>query len=69
MSRQTGYGIARWKEGRFWSLTDERGRLICVCVYKKGASEVKRLLEEREEYAAPDARNASEVETIGETAD
>jgi hypothetical protein len=49
MNRTKGYDISRWKNGRFWSLTDARGELVCVCVYKKGASEVKRILEERGE--------------------
>lgn len=29
---------------RFWELTDERGNLICLTVYKRGALEVARRL-------------------------
>ena len=36
--------ITRYKEGRFWALHDAAGRLVCVCVYKKGAIEVVRRL-------------------------
>ena len=36
--------IERWKQGRYWALYDADGVLIAVCVYKKGAQEVKRRL-------------------------
>lgn len=35
--------ITRHKK-RFWAVWDADGTLICVCVYKKGAHEVVRLL-------------------------
>ncbi len=31
--------------GRFWAVYDHNGNLVCVCVYKKGAEEVRRRLE------------------------
>ena len=30
---------------RFWAVFDSIGELVAVCVYKKGATEVKRRLE------------------------
>jgi hypothetical protein len=38
--------VERYKR-RFWAVRDKDGSLICVCVYKKGANEVVRRLEER----------------------
>jgi hypothetical protein len=35
--------IERYKN-RFWALRDHDGILICLCVYKKGAEEVRRRL-------------------------
>jgi len=35
--------IERYK-ARFWALLDQDGTLICVCVYRKGAEEVRRRL-------------------------
>jgi hypothetical protein len=29
---------------RFWAVYDSTGALVCVCVYKVGAAEVKRRL-------------------------
>jgi hypothetical protein len=33
------------KYGRFWAVYASDGALICVCVYKKGAREVLRRLQ------------------------
>ena len=32
------------RRGRFWSVHDAAGQLVCVAVYKKGAREVARRL-------------------------
>jgi hypothetical protein len=32
--------------GRYWALYDDAGELVCVCLYKKGAAEVLRRLEQ-----------------------
>ena len=32
------------KYGRFWAVHDGTGELVCICVYKRGANEVKRRL-------------------------
>ena len=37
---QSGLSVARYKGGPFWAVWDEGGRLVCVCVYKKGAHAV-----------------------------
>lgn len=37
--------IAKYKHTRFWAVYNNAGELICVCVYRKGALEVKRRLE------------------------
>ena len=33
--------------GRYWALYDDAGELVCVCLYKKGAAEVLRRLQQR----------------------
>ena len=38
--------IARYRNTRFWGVWDQDGILVCVCVYKRGAQEVKRRMEE-----------------------
>ena len=35
------------KYGRYWAIYDTEGVLICVTVYKKGAQEVIRRLQQR----------------------
>jgi len=35
--------VKRYK--RFWAVYDAVGELVCVCLYKRGANEVKRRLE------------------------
>jgi len=32
--------------GRYWALYDDAGELVCVCVYRKGAAEVLRRLQQ-----------------------
>ena len=34
------------KYGRYWALYDDAGALVCVCLYKKGAAEVLRRLQQ-----------------------
>lgn len=34
------------KYGRYWALYDDAGELVCVCLYKKGAAEVRRRLQQ-----------------------
>jgi len=36
--------VTRYKQGRFWAVLDREGRLVCVCVYRKGAEEVRKRL-------------------------
>ena len=38
--------IKRYGNTRHWAVYDNENRLICLCVYKKGAEEVVRRLEE-----------------------
>ena len=38
--------VSRYNRSRFWAVHDAAGELICVCVYKRGALEVARLLAE-----------------------
>jgi len=35
------------KYGRYWALYDDAGELVCICLYKKGAAEVLRRLQQR----------------------
>jgi hypothetical protein len=37
--------IKRYGHTRHWAVYDDEDRLICLCVYKKGALEVVRRLE------------------------
>jgi hypothetical protein len=34
------------KYGRYWALYDDAGEMVCVCVYRKGAAEVLRRLQQ-----------------------
>lgn len=34
------------KYGRYWAVYDHAGELVCVCLYKKGAAEVLRRLQQ-----------------------
>ena len=36
--------ICRYKRSRFWAVYEAEDRLVCVCVYKRGALEVVRRL-------------------------
>jgi hypothetical protein len=45
VQKDPAYTIER--RGRFWSVLD-RGTLVCLTAYRKGAAEVKRRLEEKE---------------------
>jgi hypothetical protein len=35
------------KHGRFWKVLDASGALVCICVYKKGALEVVKRLQQQ----------------------
>jgi hypothetical protein len=35
------------KYGRFWAVYDADGTLVCLCVYRKGAEEVVRRLQDK----------------------
>jgi hypothetical protein len=51
--------VSRHKHTRFWAVRSADGELICVCVYKRGALEVARRLEEQPSFClrdAPDSR-------------
>ena len=39
--------ISRYKHSRYWALHDAANVLVCLCVYKKGAMEVQRRLEQQ----------------------
>jgi len=41
------------KYGRYWALYDDAGELVCVCLYKKGAAEVLKRLQQRPASPAP----------------
>jgi hypothetical protein len=40
-------------DGRYWALYDDAGELVCVCLYKKGAIEVLRRLQQLPAPPAP----------------
>lgn len=41
------YRIEKHKHGRFFNVLDPDGQLVCVAVYRKGAAEVIRRLEDK----------------------
>jgi hypothetical protein len=41
------------KYGRYWALYDDADELVCVCLYKKGAAEVLRRLQQLTAPLAP----------------
>jgi hypothetical protein len=41
------------KYGRYWALYDDTGALVCVCLYKKGAAEVLKRLQQCPAPPAP----------------
>jgi hypothetical protein len=47
--------VSRHKHSRFWAVRSADGELICVCVYKRGALEVARRLEECISHCLRDA--------------
>jgi hypothetical protein len=38
--------------GRYWALYDDAGELVCICLYKKGAAEVLRRLQQLPPFSA-----------------
>ncbi|HOW64227.1 MAG TPA: hypothetical protein P5186_16175 [Candidatus Paceibacterota bacterium] len=38
------FTVTRYGHSRFWAVRDSAGDLVCVCVYKRGATEVARRL-------------------------
>jgi hypothetical protein len=41
--------VARYKRTRFWAVYDASGKLVCVCVYRKGAEAVAQRLNAKQE--------------------
>jgi len=61
-----GYQIEKHKHGRFFNVLAPDGALICVAVYRKGAAEVIRRLEEKqrksdEQKKRPDGDDRNET--------
>jgi hypothetical protein len=44
--------VERYGNTRYWAVLDTDGSLFCLCVYKRGALEVLRRLQAREQGAA-----------------
>jgi len=42
------FTLAKHGHSRFWAVINPDGQLVCVCVYKRGAQEVIRRLQEAE---------------------
>ena len=53
--------ISRYKE-RHWAIYTPEKELICVCVYKKGARNVVRLMEEKKPF--PSSAEAEEFHPL-----
>jgi hypothetical protein len=43
--------IQRYTRTRFWAVYDASGKLVCVCVYRKGAEAVVQRLNAQQESA------------------
>jgi hypothetical protein len=41
------------KYGRYWALYDDAGELVCICLYKKGAAEALKRLQQHPAPPAP----------------
>ena len=52
--------VSRHKHTRFWAVRSADGELICVCVYKRGATEVARRLDAGISYCLRDASTSAE---------
>jgi len=44
--------VERYGFSRYWAVLDTAGTLVCLCVYRKGATEVVRRLQAREKEGA-----------------
>ena len=51
------------KYGRYWALYDDARELVCVCLYKKGAAEVLRRLQQRPAPPAPPTQTRHNLRT------
>jgi hypothetical protein len=51
------------KYGRSWALYDAAGELVCICLYKKGAAEVLRRLQQMPPLPAPPGPTRSKPRT------
>jgi hypothetical protein len=49
---QPGHTIIKQKKSRWWEVRDSKGELVCLAVYRKGAREVVRRLDGRDQMAA-----------------
>jgi hypothetical protein len=54
------FTISRHGRTRFWAVRDASGELICVCAYKRGATEVARRLGAELSYCLRDASSLAE---------
>jgi hypothetical protein len=48
---------------RYWALYDDAGELVCVYLYKKGAAEVLRRLQQRPAPPAPPTTTRHKLRT------
>ena len=54
-SESQRFTFRRYKQTRFWAVTDERGELVAVTVYKKGAQAVASRLTVQYVYSLTEA--------------
>ena len=54
-SESQQFTFRRYKQTRFWAVTDERGELVAVTVYKKGAQAVASRLTVQYGYSLTEA--------------
>jgi hypothetical protein len=59
--------ISKHGHSRFWAVRDPGGVMVCVCVYKRGASEVVRRLEAKKDSSDLHFHDGLPVEPPRET--
>jgi hypothetical protein len=62
--RRNGMTIQKYgKHGCYWELYDDAGELVCICLYKKGAAEVQRRLQQLPAPPAPPTKTRHKPRT------
>lgn len=58
-SSMEGFRIEKWKSGKFFALYDDNNTLVAVTVYRRGALEIKRRLQDLKSMVVEVAEHGS----------